>query len=128
MTASRFVKEIALVRPSAQAELSPFLDVLARTHLPNSVLVVATAGEEGELAKLVPWIEGKPARDGAVTAYVCERRVCRLPTTDAAVFAAELVARGAPTPAAPPGAGAEKASATAMPRSAEAGAGSRGGA
>jgi uncharacterized protein YyaL (SSP411 family) len=98
------VKEVALVRPSPAADLSPFLDALARTHLPSSVLVVATEGEDAErLAKLVPWVEGKPARDGRVTAYVCERRVCRLPTTDPAVFAAQLAAAPqAATPTAPP--------------------------
>jgi uncharacterized protein YyaL (SSP411 family) len=93
------VKEVVLVRPDASADLTPFLDVLARAHVPNSVLVVATEGDEAErLAELVPWVEGKPARGGAVTAYVCERRVCRLPTADAAVFATQLTARAA-TPA-----------------------------
>jgi uncharacterized protein len=100
------VKEVVLVRPHASSDLTPFLDVMARVHAPNSVLVVATAGnEEKRLAALVPWALGKPARGGAVTAYVCERRVCRLPTADPAVFEAQLAARSA-TPAesaAPPG-------------------------
>jgi uncharacterized protein YyaL (SSP411 family) len=93
------VKEVALVRPSPSADLSPFLDALARTYLPNSVLVVATEGEDdARLEELVPWVEDKPAREGRVTAYVCERRVCRLPTTDPAIFTAQLAARPAPTP------------------------------
>ena len=98
------VKEVVLVRPDATSDLTPFLDVLARTHAPSSVLVVATEGDEAErLGALVPWALGKPARDGAVTAYVCERRVCRLPATDPAVFASQLAARPA-TPAVSAGA------------------------
>jgi uncharacterized protein YyaL (SSP411 family) len=41
---------------------------------------------------LVPLVAEKKARGGAATAYVCERGVCALPTTDAEVFAKQIAA------------------------------------
>jgi uncharacterized protein YyaL (SSP411 family) len=38
----------------------------------------------------VPWITGKVAQQDRVTAYVCENRVCALPTTDPEVFAGQI--------------------------------------
>ena len=55
------------------------------------MLAVVGAGEPlKELAALVPLVEGKTARGGKPTAYVCERQVCELPTTDPSRFAAQL--------------------------------------
>jgi uncharacterized protein YyaL (SSP411 family) len=41
-------------------------------------------------AKLIPLLEGKVARKGRPTAYVCEQGLCKLPTTDPEVFARQL--------------------------------------
>jgi uncharacterized protein YyaL (SSP411 family) len=38
----------------------------------------------------VPLVEGKLPRKGQPTAYVCEKRVCELPTTDPRVFADQI--------------------------------------
>ena len=38
----------------------------------------------------MPLVSGKVARNGAVTAYVCEDRVCELPTSDPEVFARQI--------------------------------------
>ncbi|MBM4268558.1 MAG: thioredoxin domain-containing protein [Deltaproteobacteria bacterium] len=84
------VKEVILVRPDESGSLDPFLDVLARQFLPSSVVVATTESEAVELADIVPLVEGKTARDGRVTAYVCENRVCALPTSDPKVFAEQL--------------------------------------
>jgi uncharacterized protein YyaL (SSP411 family) len=55
------------------------------------VLVTTTTGERAaELAKIVPLLEGKRAIDGRVTAYVCERRVCKEPAVDPEVFATQI--------------------------------------
>jgi uncharacterized protein YyaL (SSP411 family) len=48
------------------------------------------------LARAAPFVEGKVARDGAPTAYVCERGACQLPTHDPAVLASQLGAGAAP--------------------------------
>jgi len=85
-------KEIALISPGATTAAAPFLDVLRRTFLPNRVLVVAREGSAtNDRFELVPWLQGKVARGGGVTAYVCERGVCDLPTRDPKDFVAQLV-------------------------------------
>jgi hypothetical protein len=55
------------------------------------VLAVAAEGEDlGAQSQLVPLLKSKVSRKGQATAYVCERGVCRLPTTDPDVFAQQL--------------------------------------
>ena len=57
------------------------------------VIVTPTSASEADVApraKLTPLVEEKIARDGKATAYVCERRICQLPTSDPAVFAKQL--------------------------------------
>jgi uncharacterized protein YyaL (SSP411 family) len=41
-------------------------------------------------ARLVPLVQGKLARKGEATAYVCEKRICALPTSDPEVFAGQI--------------------------------------
>lgn len=82
-------KEIVVVRPPgdpAAALMAP----LRATFLPNAVFAVLTPAAEPAVAPLVPLVAEKPLKDGTATAYVCERQVCRLPTTDPATLAAEL--------------------------------------
>jgi hypothetical protein len=43
-----------------------------------------------EQEKLIPLLEGRVAMGGKVTAYVCEKRVCELPTSDPEVFARQI--------------------------------------
>jgi hypothetical protein len=89
-------KEIAVVLPAGAPRdaAEPLLAVLRRSFLPNRVLVTAGEAElAGDLGKLVPWAAHKPARRGQPTAYVCRRGACNLPTSDPAVFAAQLQAR-----------------------------------
>jgi hypothetical protein len=84
-------KEIVIVAARSRAEAEPLLAKLRATFLPNRVLVVASQGADlAAQARLVPLLEGKAARKGQVTAYVCERRVCRLPTSDPEVFLQQL--------------------------------------
>lgn len=55
------------------------------------MLAVATEGDDLAVqSQLVPLLEGKTTRRGEATAYVCEKRVCRLPTSDPEVFARQL--------------------------------------
>jgi hypothetical protein len=58
--------------------------------------VVGEADRFDTHAALVPLVEGKFARDGVATAYVCENRICELPTTDPAVFARQIRATRQP--------------------------------
>ena len=84
------VKEIVLVAPTDVAEAAPMLEALRTEWLPNRVVVLTTEAARPDLVERVPLLEDRPPRDGKATAYVCERRVCLLPTTDPAVFARQL--------------------------------------
>jgi hypothetical protein len=90
-------KEILIVVPRRRSEAEPFLAELRRIYLPNRVLAVAGEGADlTEQAKLVPLLQGKRARGGKATAYVCENRVCALPAVDPEVFARQLRQRSKP--------------------------------
>jgi len=86
-------KEIVLVGPEGgdAAVLAPMLAPLRRNFVTARVLAATFEGErQARLAEIVTLVERKPARAGKVTAYVCEARVCQLPTTDPAVLARQL--------------------------------------
>jgi uncharacterized protein YyaL (SSP411 family) len=84
-------KEVVIVTPASRKEAEPLLRKLRSTYLPNRVLVVAAEGADlAEQSRFVPLLQGKVSRDGKATAYVCERRVCRFPTTDPEVFAKQI--------------------------------------
>ena len=76
-------------------EAAPFLDVLRRDYVPNKIVVVVVEGTDlAAQSKKMPLVEGKVARKGKATAYVCQRGVCKLPTTDVDVFAEQLRGEG----------------------------------
>jgi uncharacterized protein YyaL (SSP411 family) len=83
-------KEIVIITPRDRSEATPFLAQLSERYAPNRVVAVATEAERDQLAKLVPLVAEKVAAGGRPTAYVCERRVCSLPTSDPEVFAAQI--------------------------------------
>ena len=61
---------------------------VGRGQVPFAVVLEEPA--IAQAAARVPWLRGKKARDGQVTAYVCEEGICELPTTDPAVFSRQL--------------------------------------
>jgi hypothetical protein len=89
-------KEIVVVAKTRGAELDAMLAPLRSAFLPNRTLSIVVEDEEkarGDLerhAALAPLTRGKHTRDGRVTAYVCEDRVCKLPTSDPAEFASQF--------------------------------------
>jgi uncharacterized protein YyaL (SSP411 family) len=84
-------KEVVIVARTARKDAEPLLAKLRSTFLPNRVLAVAAEGEDlAAQSQLVPLLRDKVSRKGQATAYVCERGVCRLPTTDPDVFAQQL--------------------------------------
>ena len=84
-------KEIIIVTPRTRADAQPFLDELRATFLPNRILsIVAEGADLDAQVALIPLLDGKFARDGQTTAYVCENRICDLPTTDPEVFAQQI--------------------------------------
>ncbi|MEC8952621.1 MAG: thioredoxin domain-containing protein, partial [Acidobacteriota bacterium] len=90
-------KEIIIVSADTPSAAEPFLAKFRTTFLPNRILSVVVENDQFDRhASLIPLIEGKFARDGRTTAYVCENRICDLPTTDPSVFAAQLLATRTP--------------------------------
>jgi uncharacterized protein YyaL (SSP411 family) len=81
-------KEIVIATARSRDEAAPFLAELRTRLVPNRILAVTTPGDG--LGALVPVAEGKMPLGGRATGYVCENRVCDLPTTDPAVFAGQL--------------------------------------
>jgi uncharacterized protein YyaL (SSP411 family) len=84
-------KEIVIVTPKSRADAAPFLVRLGTTFLPNRILAVVAEGEDlAAHTKLVPLVASKIAQGGKTTAYVCEKKVCALPTTDPTIFAKQI--------------------------------------
>ncbi len=87
------VREVVLVSPGPQPYRAAraFLQELHAGLVPNKVVIAVQEGESlDELARTVPLVAGKVARDDRVTAYLCEQGVCKQPTTDPAMFRAQL--------------------------------------
>jgi uncharacterized protein YyaL (SSP411 family) len=82
-------KEIVIATPRSRDEAAPFLAELRSRFVPNRV-VALVGPDDDDQNQLVPLIEGKAALRGRATAYVCENRVCDLPTSDPAVFARQI--------------------------------------
>jgi uncharacterized protein YyaL (SSP411 family) len=85
-------KQVLVVAPQGKrADAAPLLEAFRRQFLPNRIFLFVTEGEDLlRCARTVPLLEGKEATGGQVTAFVCENRVCRLPTSDPAEFAEQL--------------------------------------
>jgi hypothetical protein len=80
-------KQIVIVAPGnagdPAATIEPLLARIRTAFVPNrTLLVAAEGGSLDELANLAPVAEGRRAIGGTPTAYVCEGRVCDLPTSD----------------------------------------------
>ena len=85
-------KEIVIVTPSRQ-DAEPFLAKLRGTFLPNKVLAVVESSDVEERSEVVPLVRGKLALGGLATAYVCERQICKRPTSDPDVFVQQIQAK-----------------------------------
>jgi uncharacterized protein YyaL (SSP411 family) len=83
-------KQIVIVTPHDLSGAAPFLAELRTRFVPNRVVVALAESDRAGLADLVPLVADKRARGGTTTAYVCERNVCKLPTSDPAVFAQQI--------------------------------------
>ena len=80
-------KEVVLVGPESGGDMEVMLAPLRASFVPNRVLAVVREGDALEaLAETVPLVAGKRAIQGRVTAYVCENRVCKYPTSDPRVL------------------------------------------
>jgi hypothetical protein len=84
-------KELVIVTPHSRTDAEALLARLRSTFVPNRVLTVVAEGSDlAAQSQLVPLLQGKVTRNGQATAYVCEQRVCKLPTSDPEVFARQI--------------------------------------
>ena len=84
-------KEIVIIKPNPEADAGPLLAKFRQVFLPNRILTVASEGPDQEKQeRLIPLMKRKIAQDGKVTAYVCENRICALPTSDPEIFARQI--------------------------------------
>jgi len=84
-------KTVVVVEPEDGTGATALKVAIARTFVPNRALVVVPAGAaQRRVAALVPLVTDKIAQGGRATAYVCENRVCAVPTSDPEVLVGQL--------------------------------------
>jgi len=84
-------KTVVIVEPEDGTGADALEAVVARTFAPNRALaIVPTGAAQRRLTALVPLVADKIAQGGRATAYVCENRVCAVPTSDPEVLARQL--------------------------------------
>ena len=75
-------REVVVSWPDGAEPPEALLDVLRRTPLPGVALVCGPAALVAEAAQVAPVAKGRDPIGGRATAFVCERRACRLPVFD----------------------------------------------
>lgn len=85
-------KAIVIVTPQGRrSEAAPLLARLRSTFLPNRALALVELGPTlSSQSALIPALEGKRPIGDQVTAYVCKRRICKLPTSDPETFTKQI--------------------------------------
>jgi hypothetical protein len=71
-------KEIAVFGALEAADTQALLRVIFEPFLPNKIVAGANGGAPAD----IPLLEGRAARNGQATAYVCEQYACQTPTSD----------------------------------------------
>ncbi|OAT87144.1 thioredoxin domain-containing protein [Desulfotomaculum copahuensis] len=83
--------EIVLAGERGAADTQALLQVLRSAYLPEAVLALRPAGEEGErVVELIPHVAGHAPVDGKAAAYLCRNFACQAPVTDSGELAARL--------------------------------------
>jgi uncharacterized protein YyaL (SSP411 family) len=89
-------REFAVVAGTAPGEYQAVLESLYGRFLPHKVVAPAPAPPSSEFARLVPLLADRPARDGRVTTYICERFACEEPVIGVAGLEFALGKTGSP--------------------------------
>jgi uncharacterized protein YyaL (SSP411 family) len=80
-------KEIALIGQPDAEDTRALLRVVFDRFLPNRVVALAPPGA---VPPSIPLLEGRDARDGKATAYVCQNYTCQAPVTSPDELAGQL--------------------------------------
>lgn len=85
-------REVVLVDGNRPEETEEVLAALHRRFMPNKVVARMTASmqQADPPAALKPLVQGKTARNGAATIYLCDHGTCGLPVTGVAGLEARL--------------------------------------
>jgi uncharacterized protein len=82
--------EVAIVGDPSTSETRALIDPVVRGRwIPNVVLAIRAPADVAA-AETVPLLRDREQLNGKATAYVCQRFVCRMPTTSAESLAEEL--------------------------------------
>jgi len=77
-------KEIAIVGEEGDPLTKKFTGYLRENFIPNKVVALKKEGH------LIPLLEEKIKIDGKTTAYICQNRICKLPTNNFDTFIEQL--------------------------------------
>jgi len=81
-------KQILIAGDPASPDTRELLRQVNTRFLPNKILLVADGGAgQQQLTRWLPFVARCSSRGGRATAYICEKYVCKQPTTDARVVA-----------------------------------------
>ena len=83
-------REVAVVGNPGATDTKALLNTVYSAYLPNKV-VAGRDPDDDEAGGLIPLLEGRTAREGKPTAYVCVQYACQTPTTDPEELARQLV-------------------------------------
>jgi uncharacterized protein YyaL (SSP411 family) len=83
-------REFAVVAGTDRDESRDALEAISARFLPHKVVAPASAPVGPGLARLVPLLAERPAREGRVTTYICENFTCQEPVVGVAGLEAAL--------------------------------------
>jgi uncharacterized protein YyaL (SSP411 family) len=83
-------REFAVVAGTDPHESRNALEAISARFLPHKVVAPASAPVDSGLARLVPLLAERPAREGHVTTYICEHFTCQEPVVGVAGLEAAL--------------------------------------
>ncbi len=89
-------RHVVVAGAAGRADTRAMIDAFNRRFLPHDFLLFVDGGtRQKDLARLAGFVEPLVLKDGKATAYVCVNYACKLPTTDASTFTAQLDAPAA---------------------------------
>ena len=81
-------KEIVIAVPSTDTNIDEMIDAIYGRFIPNKVVLLRpmVGKEAGDIANISPFVENQLPLNDQVTIYLCENRVCKLPTNNLKKF------------------------------------------
>ena len=77
-------REFAVIAGTDPDEYRAALEAISARFLPHKVVAPAPNSPPADLVRLVPLLADRPALEGRVTTYICERFACRAPVVGVA--------------------------------------------